>query len=196
MNAALEKVASQVLINADYSQSKILANAHYDLLPEYQKRGYLKAAFAHSIYKVQDPATNAVTVQLPVGEGAQYRLSSMVWSGNKTFSANDLSKFLQGRTGEPLNVVLLDENLGGLSKIYATRGYMLAHAEPKFTFDDTAHTVSAEIVVNEGDQFHMGQVQFAGVSPETAAALQKMWGLHSTDAYDSSYPNLFINEAA
>jgi outer membrane protein assembly factor BamA len=196
MNAVLEQVAGRILINQDYSESKMLANEHYDFLPEYQKRGYLKAEFGEPVFTVQDPATNSVAVQVPLKEGLQYKLASVTWLGNKAFAANDLMHALECKPGQPLNAILLDENLGGLTKIYTTRGYMDVHAKPVFTFDDATQTVSAEIDVKEGDQFHMGQLQFVGLSDDAAASLRKLWKLTSADPYDSSYPNFFINQAA
>lgn len=196
MSAVLDQIAAKILINENYSQSKMIANSHFDLLPEFQKRGYLKAAFSGPTFTVKDAATNGVAVQLPLKEGLQYKLSSVMWSGNKAFAANDLTHALECKPGQPLNAVLLDENLGGITKIYATRGYMEAHAKPEFTFDDAAQTVSAEIDVNEGDQFHMGQVQFVGLSDDAAAGLRKLWKLTSADPFDSSYPNLFLNQAS
>jgi outer membrane protein assembly factor BamA len=90
----------------------------------------------------------------------------------------------------------LEEDMGGISKVYGTRGYMEAHLEPKFSFDDAGPSVAAEIQVREGDQYHQGDVQFTGLTESAAAALRKLWKLHPGDVYDTSYPNLFLKDAS
>jgi outer membrane protein assembly factor BamA len=196
MTSVLQKIAATTLIDTNYSRSKVNANAQFDFLPQYQMRGFLKAAFGDPVVQLQDRSTGAVTVQVPVKEGLQYKLSAVQWAENMVFSNNDLSKPLRCKPGQALNQLQLEEDLGGISKIYGTRGYMEAHLVPKFTFDDAAQTVNTEIDVHEGDQYHIGEVQFAGMTESAAAPLRKLWKLHPGDPYDSSYPPFFLTQAA
>jgi len=165
-------------------------------LPQYRMRGFLKAAFDEPLATLQDRATSSIAVRLPVNEGLQYKLSTVRWTGNQAFSIDELTKALKGKVGAPLNQVQLEEELGGISKVYGTRGYMEARLNPRFSFDDSGPSVAAEIQVQEGDQFHQGDVRFAGLSESAAATLRRLWKLHSGDVYDTSYPNLFLQGAS
>jgi hypothetical protein len=196
MNGAFQKIAQSALIGSNYSRSRVLTIATLDFLPQYRMRGFLKAAFDEPLATLADRATGSVAIQLPVNEGLQYKLSTLRWSGNSAFSADELTKALKGKVRAPLNQVQLEEDLGDISKVYGTRGYMEARLNPKFTFDDSGPSVTADIQVQEGDQFHQGDVQFAGLSESAVAALRKLWKLHPGDVYDASYPNLFLQDAS
>jgi outer membrane protein assembly factor BamA len=196
MNSALQKIAASSLISSNYSRSRVRTIAVLDFLPQYRMRGFLKAAFDEPLAALQDRATGSVAVRLPVNEGLQYKLSNVQWSGNRAFSNDELAKAIKGKVGTPLNQVQLEEDMGGISKVYGTRGYMEAHLEPKFSFDDAGPSVAAEIQVREGDQYHQGDVQFTGLTESAAAALRKIWKLHPGDVYDTSYPNLFLKDAS
>jgi outer membrane protein assembly factor BamA len=196
MDSALQKIAASSLISSNYSRSRVRTIAVLDFLPQYRMRGFLKAAFDEPLAMLQDSPTSSVAVRLPVNEGLQYKLSTVQWSGNRAFSIDELTKALKGKVGAPLNQVQLEEDLGGISKVYGTRGYMEARLKPRFSFDDSGPTVAAEIQVQEGDQFHQGDVQFAGLTESAAAALRRLWKLRPGDVYDASYPNLFLKDAS
>jgi hypothetical protein len=195
MNAVLQKVAASTVIDTNYSISKLRSNTDLDFLPQYRMRGFLQASFGDPIGKLQDPATGAVNVQLPVKEGLQYKLSGVQWSGNMAFSTDDLSKSLRLKIGQPLNEVELDEELGGITRIYGTRGYMDARLKPSFTFDAGGASAMVHIEAQEGDQYHFGELGFANVSESAVAPLRKLWKLRPGDPYDSSYPGMFISQA-
>jgi Surface antigen variable number repeat len=196
MNEALQKIARSTLISRNYSRSRVRTIATSDFLPQYRMRGFLKAAFDEPLATLQDRATSSVAVRLPVNEGLQYKLSTVRWAGNHAFSVDELTKALKGKVGTPLNQMQLEEDLGGISKVYGTRGYVEARLNPGFSFDDSGPSVAAEIQVEEGDQFHQGDVQFAGLSESAAAALRRLWKRPPGDVYDTSYASLFLQGAS
>jgi outer membrane protein assembly factor BamA len=137
-----------------------------------------------------------VAVRLPVSEGLQYKLFAVQWSGNRVLSNDELARALKDKVGAPLNQVQLEEDLGGISRVYGTRGYIEVRLNPKFSFDDAGATVVAEIQVQEGNQYHQGGVQFTGLTESAAAPLRKLWKLQPGDVYDTSYPGLFLKDAS
>ena len=192
MIAVLNKLAETSLLGNDYSEASVRSVARLDFLPQYQMRGFLRAAFATPAPLLQDRATGTVTVTLPVSEGLCYRLSSVQWSGNTVFSSAELEKAVKAQLGVAANQVALEEGLGGLATIYGTKGYMEAQLKPEYHFDDTAETVAVDVGVHEGDQYRMGQLQFLGITDSASAPLRKLWKLHGGDVYDSSYPTVFF----
>jgi outer membrane protein insertion porin family len=196
MNGLLQKVAGSSLLDKDYSVSRVQAITALDLLPQYRMRGFLKAKFGDPLAELHDRVTGAVAVKLPIEEGKQYQLASVRWSGNTTFPASDLTKFLKTPFNKPANQVQLEEDMGAISKIYGTRGYLEARLTPSFSFDDVGQTVTVDVEVREGDQYHMGTVRFEGLPTDAAAKLQKEWKLHLGDVYDTSYPRVFLTGAS
>ena len=197
MAAVLEKTASQTsLFGNNYSETKLRSIAGLDFLSQYHVRGYLKAAFGDPAAELQDRTLGSVAVKLPVQQGLQYKLTAVQWSGNKAFSQDDLTKAMKDEPGKPLDQVQLEEELGGISKVFGTRGYMDAHLGPNYNCDDASQSVVVVIQVSEGEQYRMGNVDFQGLSENGAANLRKLWKLHPGDPYDSSYPGLFLSGAA
>ena len=195
MNGVLQRVAASTVIDTNYSLSKLRTNANLDFLPQYRMRGFLQASFGEPTGKLQDAATGAVRVELPVKEGLQYKLSGVQWSGNMVFSTSDLSKSLRLKIGQPLNQEELEEELNGIAKVYGTRGYLDANLKPSFTFDDAGANAMVHIDAQEGAQYHFGELQFANVSESAAAPLRKFWKLRAGDVYDNTYPGTFISQA-
>jgi outer membrane protein assembly factor BamA len=195
LDTVLQKIAATSLLGQDYSENRLRNVAALDFLPEYHRRGFLRAKFGAPVAELQDRATGAVAVRLPVTEGNRYQLASIRWSGNTVFSANEMGKAVKVRPGEVADQLELEEDLGGISKVYGTRGYMEARIQPKYSFDDSAKTVSVDMDVREGDRYRMDKVTFTGLTENSSALLYKLWKLHTGDVYDASYPDLFLMTA-
>jgi outer membrane protein assembly factor BamA len=197
MATVLAKTASQTSLFGDnYSETKLRSIAGLDFLSQYHKRGYLRAAFGDPLAELQDRTLGSVAVKLPVQQGLQYKLTAVQWSGNKAFSQDDLTKAMKDEPGKLVDQVQLEEELGGISKVFGTRGYMDAHLDPKYNCDDASQSVVVAIQVTEGEQYRMGNLDLQGLSENGAANLRKLWKLHPGDAYDSGYPGLFLSGAA
>lgn len=181
LDTVLQKIVATSLLGQDYSESRLRSAAALDLLPQYRMRGFLRAKFGAPLAELQDRATGAVAVRLPVTEGNCYQLASVRWSGNSAFSASELGKALKVRSGEVANQLQLEADLGGISKIYGTRGYLEARLQPKYSFDDSAKTVSVDVDVREGGQYRMGKVTFTGLTEDASAPLYKLWKLQVGD---------------
>ena len=196
LKAVLQKTANDALLGQDYSQNRLGSAEALDLLPQYLMRGYLRAGFGTPTATLADRNTGSVDVTLPVSQGVIYRLAEIAWSGNTAFSANDYGKVVKAKSSEPLNQVEFEENLGSISKIYGTRGYIEAQLKPNYRFDDAAKTVEVNVEVHEGDQYKMGRVSFEGLTASATASLAKLWKLNAGDVFDTSYPNLFLMTAS
>lgn len=196
LKSVLQRVANDALIGQDYSRNRLASAESLDLLPQYRMRGYLRAKFGTYTATLVDRGTGSVDVVLPVTEGDCYRLAEIGWSGNTAFSVKDFGKVVKAQPSQPLNQVELEENLGSISRIYGTKGYIEARLKSRYRFDDAAMTVAVDIEVHEGDQYKMGKVTFEGLSPSASASLSKLWALNAGDVYDSSYPGLFLVTAS
>lgn len=194
MAAILQKsAAGSTLIGDNYSETKVRSIAGLDFVAQYHMRGYLKVVFGNPVALLRDRTLGSVAVTLPVQQGVQYKLAGIQWTGNKTFSQDELTKVLRSEPGKTLDQLKMEEEVGGVSKIYGTRGYMDARLDPQYTCDDSSQTVAVVIQVHEGEQYHLGTVEFHGLSERATASLRQQWKLHPGDPYDSSYPGLFLS---
>jgi outer membrane protein insertion porin family len=189
--------AAKKLEDRDYLRSEVNAYAKSALLPIYLEHGYLKATFSEPQAKVvkEDQDETLVDVDLLSAPGVRYKVSSFTWEGNSKFPADKLQGLIRLQPGQIANAVQLQTDLDAVHKLYGTRGYMTAVAKPESAFDDANATVAYKLVVQEGDLFHMGDLEINGLDVKTADRLRDAWNLKPSDAYDSSYPKRFMDQA-
>jgi len=197
--------ASEKLVDREYSRDFMTNFIDRALLPIYREHGYLKAACAPPELKVvkvpaAEPTDNRtkptfVDVTFPVTPGIQYKLARSDWSGNKTIPSDALDTFLHAKPGQMANAVQLENDLSAVRELYGSHGYILATIEANPEFDDAAGTVAFHLAVNEGDVFHMGELEFRGIDNNLTARLRAAWQLRPGDIYDATYLKQFLPQA-
>jgi outer membrane protein assembly factor BamA len=184
------------LVGTDYLRSdlEVFANAH--LLPVYLERGFLKASISEPQAKVvQETADETqVAVQFPVAPGIQYKLSGIEWAGNTAFPTDRLQSLIHARPGQAANAFELKTDLESVHKLYGTAGYMTASVKDQPQFDDATRSVAYRLEVQEGDVFHLGDLDIQGLDPKTVDRLRDSWTLRETDPYDTTYPRRFFEQ--
>jgi outer membrane protein assembly factor BamA len=189
---ALQAVAKQ-LMGQEYRRSKMRAQEKLNFLPVYLARGYLKASFSDAQAKVaEDGRQTLVDVSFPVAPGHQYRLTGIAWAGNAVFTDGQLQELIHLKDGEPANAVQLGDDLDEIHKLYGTKGYLFAHADPTPETDDAQSTVHYQISVTEGDLYRMGDLLIDGLDPDAANKISAQWQLKKGDAYDNGYLQRFF----
>lgn len=188
--------AAQNLIGKDYVRTEVQAYAAKNLLPVYLERGFLKAAIGDPQAKVLKDTNEdtQVQVQLAVTAGRQYKVSGFSWEGNSAFKADKLQSMIHAQVGQTINAEQLRKDLDAVQKFYGTRGYMLATVKPVPDFDDAASSVAYKLEVNEGDVFHLGELDIQGLDAKTVDRLREAWTLREADPYDATYPMRFFEQ--
>jgi len=189
--------AARKLHGMDYLRSSVNAYAKTTLLPVYLDRGYLKASFSEPQAKVtrEEKGETEVDVALSVTPGIPYKIAGFSWVGQKSLSVEKLQSIIQQQIGEPANVAKLNSDLEEIHKLYGTLGHMAASVKPEVNLDDTAGTVLYQMRVQEGEVFHLGDVDIQGVDAKLADRLRDACTHRETDPYDSSYPKRFIEQS-
>jgi outer membrane protein assembly factor BamA len=180
----------------DYSRTVVSKYAKFDVRPIYLQQGFLKVAFAINQARVvtDSPEQTDVEVQLPIEEGAQYKLTNIEWTGNEVFPAAKLTSLLHVQTGKPANQVQIEEDLKSVTKLYGTRGYVRANPELRSQLDDAQNTVAYTINVKEGQRYTMGEVDLEGLDEKTKARVREDWKLRQGEPYDASYSSRFLHD--
>jgi outer membrane protein insertion porin family len=201
----LLQAASEKLVDREYSRDFMTNFIDHALLPIYREHGYLKASSAPPQLKVVKPATSEpsdnrtkptfVDVTFPVTPGIQYKLTRCYWSGNKTIPSDKLDSFLHAKPGRTANTVQLENDLTAVRALYGSHGYILATIKGNAELDDAAGTAAFQLVVNEGDVFHMGELEFRGLDNNLTARLRAAWKLRPGDVYDATYIKEFLPQA-
>ena len=201
---ALEAAAER-LPDHEYSRSRLNLLVQRQLLPVYYARGNLKAEFGVPQPKVvklpaaenEDGPRNqtVVDVSFAVTPGQQYKLKSLMWSGNHEFPTETLQKMVRAEPGQPANTVRLGDNLKDIQKLYGSRGFITAAIKPDAEFDDAAGTVVFHLDVKEGYVYHMEELEFRGLDNSLMAKLRNAWKIRFGEVYDSTYLSEYLPAA-
>ncbi len=201
----LLQAAAEKLFDREYSRDYMNNFIEHDLLPIYHEQGYLKATCASARPKVIKPdATDSVDnkqpptfveVMFPVTPGLQYKLTKWDWSGNKEIPSDQLDPLLHARSGQTANTVQLGNDLREVQLLYGSRGYILAAIKVNAEFDDVVGAVAYHLVVQEGDLYRMGELQFRGLDNNLTARLRAAWKIRPGEVYDATYLKQFLPQA-
>jgi outer membrane protein assembly factor BamA len=176
-----------------YVRSTVRDFSDRELRKLYYAKGYIKAQFGDPKHSViaDETGDTKVLVSIPVIEGRIYKLTGATWSGNRLMRPAELERYVHFFPGLAMNGDLLDFEIRKLREAYAQRGYMHMTLEAKPTFDDAAGTVAYQMIINEGDQFRMGEIEVAGLSKPEAEKLLSAWKIRPGDPFDSVYAARF-----
>ena len=198
-HAALLATAARRLVGAEYGRTALIETAKFDLLPVYQQRGYLKAAFgipeAHVIAEpaAEPDARSLADIQvdavIPVTPGKVYVSSGVDWKGTSAIHTDEVAALLHLAPGQPADAVRLLRDIEDVAKLYRSRGYITVKV-----FDDVKRAVHFVIAVVEGDLYKLGELDILGLDSQAQARLQAAWTLASGQPYNADYPKTFLAE--
>ncbi|MFZ1008161.1 MAG: hypothetical protein WAN65_15075, partial [Candidatus Sulfotelmatobacter sp.] len=75
---------------------------------------------------------------------------------------------------------------------YASHGYLDAKITPTPHFDDKAARVSYSVAVDEGPQYHMGQLVLTGLSLEGERRIRAAWQIPAGAVFDRAVYDEFV----
>jgi outer membrane protein assembly factor BamA len=199
------KGAARRVFDREYSRSVLNALVEHQLLPVYYARGYLKAAFGEPQPKVvKKPGADSeegprnltvVDIAFPVTPGRQYKIKALEWSGNQVILTDVLQKMVRAQPGDIANTVRIGDNLKDIQKLYGSRGYVTATIKPEIETDDVSGAALIRLEVKEGNQFHMGELEFRGLDNSLTAKLRNAWKIRQGDVYDATYLSEYLPAA-
>ena len=190
--------AAKPLLNAEYSRAKIENEERLSFRVFYLQTGHLKVGFQGGDIKVSHETEDetSVDVTIHVTPGLQYKLADITWTGNKSFSLEQLQPLIHLKAGEPADAVELDKDLNEASALYGTKGYMAAKVIATPTMDDSTASVHYDLKVEEGDVYKMGDLEVRGLDEKARNKMVFDWKLLEGQIYDSSYLQRFLNDSA
>jgi len=173
------------IVGGDYSRLFVTTASAGTLVDMYRRRGHWRAAFSPPSVTVG--GCEGVSVTLNVTEGSAYAWDRAVWSGNAALVPVALDALLGMKPGEVADVTRIEAGLGKVAEAYGKQGHILEHTSFQPRLDDGQRRAAFQIAVDEGSQFHMGSLEFVGITDSDANTLQKKWRLKAGDVYDASY---------
>lgn len=184
------------IFDNDYSRAYIRGFVESNLIPLYGERGYLRASFAPPKAKPDSTAEceQGLAVTMYVDEGSIYVWDKASWDGAQGLTPQELDTALGMKNREIANVVKIDKGLASVRRAYGRKGYLLASVRASQEFDDENRSVAYRFQVEEGPQFHMGELVIEGLSEADSNNLRGRWALLHGEAFNSDYTDQFLKK--
>ncbi|MDP9120292.1 MAG: outer membrane protein assembly factor BamA, partial [Acidobacteriota bacterium] len=100
-------------------------------------------------------------ISIPVEEGERWKFGEVSIDGNKVYTDQALLRAFQNRPGAWLRAKVLDDDIKKITDLYHNTGYIFARIEPELV-EKPGHVADVSVHINEGDQFKVGRIEFAG----------------------------------
>ena len=159
----------------------------------FQDRGYFLAEVKSVKLKPADPLEipKPVTMEADVVEGSKFRIGEISFGGFRAFGAEKLRQQFPLKTGAVFERRKVAAGLESLRKLYGAAGYLDFTAIPE-TQPSSNGLVSLDLTFEEGPQYRLDKVEFAG-KKEMTSRLQVEWKLTPGSVYDASYIDKYIS---
>src|SRR5208337_3258625 len=175
----------------------------------YRDKGYYNTAIEEPKTQIRDQGGlnwftfrpnkgKRIDIQMPIEEGARYRLGTITFTGNKAVTnARALRATFAVKDGEWFNATLIGKGLENLKKAYGQLGYINFGAIPKPVFDEDKKTVSLDIDIDEGKPFYVSRIEFQGNTTTRDKVIRRELMLDEGPVYNSQlweYSLLRLNQ--
>jgi len=174
----------------EYLRSDLTRMLQLSLEPLYLDHGFLK--FKIIEVKPSLATGGGVTLEPRVEEGRQYRLAGFTWTGNTLIAADELSKRITLKVGDPVDAGKLAYDLAQARKLFGKFGREGAAITPQPTFAVDADTVTYVFTVREGELYHMGRLEIEDFDADVTRKLTESWKLATGAPYDNTYVQQFL----
>ena len=162
-----------------YSRMAIDSFLTEQVRPVYLKQGYLRAKLGPPEIRLTGNPNQKLPEQIPVfvpiTPGAVYHWKGAEWSGNSTLSTITLNNELGLKAGDVADGMQVE---GGFEKVreeYAHVGYLDAKVDATPAYDETAHTISYKVKIEEGKPYKFGALTITGLSVAAEKHLREAW---------------------
>lgn len=177
LRSALELTKERNLITLFKGQDKFIKDKlEYDLnlnlLERYREVGYLYAKAGEPDVKIVEAGRGWLLglrktkqqyyLTIPIEEGEQFRWGSFEIEGIDTFDQEAVKASYNIVPGEVVNYVSLKASNEELKKLYTTSGYLDMTVMPNMNPNIDSKTVDIVIVIDEGKQYIVDRIDFAG----------------------------------
>jgi len=125
-----------------------------------------------------------VPVFVPIDPGPVYHWKEVHWTGNATVSEFTLGGDVGLKPGEVADGMRIEAGWDRIREELAHHGYLDARVDPAAAYDESAHTVSYSVTIQEGKQYRFGKMVLTGLSPAAEKKLHAAWPIPQGEIFD------------
>lgn len=150
----------------------------------YQDYGYTSVAFGDpQIVQVRSGKKPRVKIIIPIKEGAIHRLGEVTVAGNTVFKSDQIIGNWPVKKGDIIRRKPMQARLDAFADAYRARGYIYSYVNSEYV-EQPNNVVDVHVQVFEGDQFHLGRLEFAGNTTTKDKVLRREIFLEEGDIMD------------
>jgi outer membrane protein insertion porin family len=158
--------------------------------PIYLQQGYLHAKLGPPEIRLTGNPNQKLPEQIPVfvpiTPGAVYHWKEAHWNGNAAVSEFTLNSLLGLKAGDVANGMQIEAGWDRIREEFAHHGYLEAKIDPTASYDESAHTVSYSVGIQEGQQYRFSKMVITGLSPAGERKLHAAWPIAAGDLFDKT----------
>lgn len=178
------------ILGKPYSRMTIDLFLAEAIQPIYLQKGLLRAKLGPPEVRLTGNPSQKLPEQIPVFvpviPGDVYHWKEAHWIGNVVVSEFTLNGLLGLKAGEVADGMKIEASWDRVREEFGHHGYLDAKVEPAPSFDEPAHTVSYNVTVHEGPQYHFGRMVLTGLSPAAERKLHSAWPIAQGDIFDKT----------
>lgn len=173
---------------------------------EFQNRGYFKVQVDEPKTEIHDTGHTglhipllqpglgkSVDILMPIDEGDRYRLGKITFKGNKAIpNSAALRSLIPIKDGEIFSREKMAKGIENLRKAYGEAGYINYTGVPDTKFDDEKKIINIDFDVDEGKQFFVRRIEFAGNTTTRDKVIRREIALEEGQVYNSRYWELSL----
>lgn len=187
------KVAQQHLseiVGKPYSRMTIDLFLMEAIRPVYLEQGYLHVRLGPPEIRLSGPPAQKLPEQIPVyvpiAPGPIYRWKAAQFTGNKAVSEFTLSALVGLKPGDVANGMQIEAGWERIREEFGHHGFLDAKLNPVASFDESGHTVSYSVAIQESQQYHFRKMILTGLSPAAERKLLAAWPIASGELFDKT----------
>src|SRR5215472_1517004 len=125
-----------------------------------------------------------IPVFVPIDPGPVYHWKEVHWTGNATVSEFTLGGDVGLKPGEVADGMRIEAGWDRVREEFGHHGYLDARVDPAAAYDESAHTVSYSVTIQEGKQYRFGKMVLTGLSPAAEKKLHAAWPIPQGEIFD------------
>ncbi|MBT5470285.1 MAG: outer membrane protein assembly factor BamA [Nitrospina sp.] len=151
----------------------------------YQDNGYLRVKVLEPRIDVNKKARE-IHIIIPVEEGPQFRIKSLVVKGDDTVPHDEIIKSLLTKKGDIYNVSQLREDIITVTDLYSAKGYAYADVNPITKIDDQIRKVDLSIDIDKGKKVYVGKINMLGNIKTRDNVIRREFRLKEGEVFDGA----------
>ena len=190
----IENISEKVnLMGGSQVTDHILSNTKAIIRDHFVEKGFLKVK-TRIVQKADPSSPNNIRLNIHVDKNERVKISDIVFEGNEAFSDRRLRRVMKNTKKKNLNIFKaskyvddqFEEDKVSLANFYNENGYRDFRVINDTVLVESEDRVVLAIMVDEGDQYYFGDINWVGNSIYPRELLGSVLNINRGDIYDQT----------